>query len=429
MTDLADLPATVLLRRIHAGETSAAAVMEACLARIAAREPGLRAFAHLDPAAAREAARRADAALPGGKLRGLPLGVKDILDVAGMPTGNNSPIWEGWRPRSDAACVALARGEGAVVIGKTVTTEFATRQPGPTANPHDPAFTPGGSSSGSAAGVAAGFFPIAFGTQTAGSILRPAAYCGVVGYMPTHGLIHRAGMKVMSEQLDTIGAIARTVADCALLVSAITGLDLGEPERKPDRAPRLLLCLGPAAAMAQPETLELLDRAAAAARRAGAEVVAREMPPEVAAAQPAHPLVMNGEGAQALAWELATHPALLSEVLRTRLQEARARPAEALQAARAAFRAARAAFPAAIEGFDAILTPATAGEPPEGLAWTGDPAFNSLWTALHLPCLTVPAGTGPRGLPLGLQLVGHHGGDRALLAWAEWMRSLLAAEG
>ncbi|WP_270933104.1 amidase [Falsiroseomonas oryzae] len=426
MTDLADLTATTLLRCIQAGEISAAEVMEACLDRIAAREPALRAFAHLDADAARRSARAADAAPAGGRLRGLPLAVKDILDVAGMPTGNNSPIWEGWRPRADAACVALARGEGAVMIGKTVTTEFATRQPGPTANPHNPAFTPGGSSSGSAAGVAAGFFPLAFGTQTAGSILRPAAYCGVVGYMPTHGLIHRAGMKVMSEELDTIGAIARSVADCALLVSAVAGIDLGDPERRAGRAPRLLLCLGPAAQMAQPETLALMERAASAARRAGAEVVAREMPPEVAAAHAAHPIVMNGEGSQALAWELANHSEQLSDVLRTRLLEARARPAEVLAAARAAFRTARAAFPAVIEGFDAILTPSTAGEPPEGLGWTGDPAFNSLWTALHLPCVTVPAGTGPRGLPLGAQLVGPHGGDRALLGWAEWLRSVLA---
>jgi Asp-tRNA(Asn)/Glu-tRNA(Gln) amidotransferase A subunit family amidase len=426
MTDLADLPATTLVRRIQSGETTAVAVMEACLARIAAREPVLRAFAHLDTKAALEAARAVDASPAGGKLRGLPLGVKDILDVAGMPTGHNSPIWEGYTPRADAACVSLARTEGAVVIGKTVTTEFATRQPGPTTNPHNPAVTPGGSSSGSAAGIAAGFFPLAFGTQTAGSILRPATYCGVVGYMPTHGLIHRAGMKVMSEELDTIGAIARTVADCALLVSAVTGMELGDPESKPARAPRLLLCLGPAARMAEPATLALMERAAETARRAGAEVVARELPEVFSAAQAAHPLVMNGEGSQALAWEVANHPALLSEILRSRLVEARARPFAALAEARAAFAAARAAFPAVIEGFDAILTPSAAGEAPEGLGWTGDPAFNALWTALHLPCVTVPAGTGPRGLPLGVQLVGPHGGDRAVLASAEWMRSALA---
>jgi amidase len=168
-----------------------------------------------------------------------------------------------------------------------------------------------------------------------------------------------------------------------------------------------------------------MERAAEAARRSGAEVVAREMPPGIAAAHAAHPIVMNGEGSQALAWELANYPQLLSEVLRTRLTEARARPADVLASARAAFRTARAAFPAVMDGFDAILTPSTAGEPPEGLEWTGDPAFNSLWTALHLPCITVPAGTGPRGLPLGVQLVGRPDGDRDLLGWAEWMRGAI----
>jgi amidase len=342
-----------------------------------------------------------------------------------MPTENNSPIWQGWRPVADAACVALARAAGAVAIGKTVATEFATRHPGPTTNPHNPAHTPGGSSSGSAAGVAAGFFPLAFGTQTAGSIIRPAAYCGVVGYKPTHGLIHRAGMKMMSESLDTIGALARHVGDCALLVGAITGLDLGDPGRRLDRAPRLMLALGPMAAMAAPETAALMERAAEVARRAGAVVVARELPDPVAAAQAVHPLLMNAESAGALAWELATHPALLSEGLRTRLVEARAAGAEALMAARATCRVARAAMPAVFEDVDAILTPAAPGEAPEGLGWTGDPAFNAIWTALHLPCVTVPAGQGPRGLPLGVQLVGGHGADRQLLGIAEWVRAAL----
>jgi amidase len=427
MTSLADLPATTLLRRIQSGELTAVAVMEACLERIGAKENTVRAFAHLDSETALRSAKAVDASPAGGKLRGLPLGVKDILDVSGMPTGNNSPIWEGYRPRADAGCVALARREGAVVIGKTVTTEFATRKPGPTTNPHNPDFTPGGSSSGSAAGVAAGFFPFAFGTQTAGSIIRPAAYCGVFGYTPTHGLIHRAGMKVMSEELDTIGSIARTVADCALLVGAITGIDLGDPDQKPSRAPRLLLCLGPSAGMAEPDMRELMEHAAQAARSARADVVAREMPDVVAAAHAVHPIVMNGEGAQALAWEVTNHADQISEVLRTRLAEARDRPAEALTAARDAFRQARAAFPSAIDGFDAILTPSTSGEPPKRLDWTGDPAFSSLWTALHLPAITIPAGTGPQNMPMGLQMVCPHGKDRELLSWAAWMQAALTA--
>ena len=193
-------------------------------------------MAFLDPALARSATARP------GPLHGLPLGVKDVLDTADMPTGYNSPIWQGHRPRADAGAVAWARAAGAVVLGKTVTTEFATRYPGPTTNPHNPAHTPGGSSSGSAAGVAAGYFPFAYGTQTAGSVIRPAAYCGVVGYKPTYGTIERHGMKLMAFSLDTIGVMARSVADCALLTSAVSGRDLGE---LPDRVWRIGLCQSP----------------------------------------------------------------------------------------------------------------------------------------------------------------------------------------
>ncbi|MFC0384732.1 amidase [Muricoccus vinaceus] len=428
MTDLFRLSASVLARRMRAGEVSAVAVMEAHLDAIRAREPSLRAFAHLDEAAALEGARAADRHLArggaAGPLHGLPLGVKDVLDVAGMPSGYGSPIWEGFVPRADSAAVALARAAGAVVIGKTVTTEFATRRPGPTANPVNPAHTPGGSSSGSAAGVAAGFFPLAFGTQTAGSVLRPAAFCGVVGYMPSHGAIHRAGMKVMSETLDTIGALARTVADCALLVGAMTRAEPGDPAARPDRAPRLLLCLGDAA-QAAPETLALMERAAEAAGRAGATVTRGEMPAAVTAAAAAHPVVMNMESAQALAWELAHHREAVSDVLREKLEPAAAMPASALAAARTAFAAARAAFPGVIADFDAVLTPAAPGEAPAGLEWTGDPVFNLLWTALGAPAVSVPAGLGPRGLPLGVQIVAAPGRDRDALLWAEWMRQVL----
>jgi len=429
MTETADLTATETARRLRAGTLTATAVMEACLDRVRQREPVLRAFAHLDPAAALARARAADEAAragrPMGPLHGLPLGVKDVLDVAGEPCAYGSPIWAGHVPAADAACVALARAAGAVVMGKTVTTEFATRAPGPTTNPANPAHTPGGSSSGSAAGVAAGLFPLAYGTQTAGSVIRPAAFCGIVGFMPTHGTLHRAGMKVMSESLDTVGALARSVADCALLIAAASGRDLGDPERRPDRAPRLLLALGPHAAGAAPETLALMERAAEAARRAGATVTPGELPEAVTAAAAVHPVVMNGESAQALAWELAHHRDRISAALLDKLEPARALPAAALWEARATFAAARAAFPAAIAEYDAILTPAAPGEAPEGLAWTGDPAFNLLWTALHAAAVTVPAGTGPHGLPLGVQIVTAPGRDAEALCWAEWMRHAL----
>ena len=419
MTDTADLTAADALAAIRAGRLSAAGYRDACLDRIAAHEGTIRAFAWFDPALVRRCVA-AD-----GPLGGMPIGVKDVIDTADMPSQYGSPIWAGHRPRSDAACVAAARAAGAVVIGKTVTTEFATRHPGPTANPANPRHTPGGSSSGSAAGVAAGFFPIAFGTQTAGSIIRPAAFCGVVGFKPSHGTLHRAGMKVMSESLDTIGVMARSVADCALAMAAMTGFDFGAPDAKAPRAPRLALVMGPAADQAAAETLALMDRAAEACRRAGATVTPVALPAAFAAAHAAHPYVMNMESAEALGWERAHARAQLSPVLRERMEWGAAQPRARLLEGRAAFAAARAAFPTAIEGFDAVLTPAAPGEAPEGLGWTGDPAFNSLWTLLHGPCVTVPAGTGPKGLPLGVQLAGRIGEDAALLGWAQWVRAAL----
>jgi len=421
MTDTADLTATDALAAIRAGRLTAADLMDACLDRVAAREGEVRAFAWLDPAQA----RRAAAAARPGPLAGIPIGVKDVIDTAELPSQYGSPAWAGHRPRSDAACVAAARAAGAVVIGKTVTTEFATRHPGPTANPANPRHTPGGSSSGSAAGVAAGFFPLAFGTQTAGSIVRPAAYCGVVGFKPTYGTLHRAGMKVMSESLDTIGVMARSLADCALAMGAMTGLDFGAPEAKAPRAPRLALVMGPAADQAAPETVALMERAAEACRRAGASVVPLDLPGACLAAYALHPHVMNMESAEAIGWELDHARALLSPVLRERMDWARAEPAAKLAEGRAAFAAARAAFGAAMEGFDAVLTPSAPGEAPEGLGWTGDPAFNTLWTLLHGPCVTVPAGTGPKGLPLGVQVAGRMGEDAAVLGWAAWVRAAI----
>jgi Asp-tRNA(Asn)/Glu-tRNA(Gln) amidotransferase A subunit family amidase len=421
MSDPSRLTATQAIAAIRAGTLSTVALTEACLARIAERDPAIHAFAHLDAASALAAARKPAE----GALHGVPVGVKDVLDVAGMPTGQGSPIWAGWRPRADAACVAWVRAAGAVVIGKTVTTEFATRQPGLTANPHHTGHTPGGSSSGSAAGVADHQFPVAFGTQTAGSVIRPAAYCGVVGYKPSYGTINRFGMRVMSDSLDTIGAIARSVADCALLVSAASGRDLGDPDVRPDRAPRIGICRSPVWSQALPETQALLPRIADALARAGAAVTERELPPAVAALEGAQPVVMNAESGRSMGWELANARAQISEVLRDRLDWGLARSDAEIAEAYAAFRTAHRAFPAAMEGLDVLVTPSAPGQAPKGLGWTGDPAFNLIWTALHVPCVTVPAGAGPDGLPLGIQIVGRHGNDRGVLAWAQWVAAAI----
>ena len=409
MTEIADLTATQTLARIREGTLTFETVREALAARIAAREPVVRAFAHLNPAPAATA----------GPLHGVFFGVKDVLDTADQPSQYGSPIWAGWQPRADAACVATARGAGAAIMGKSVTTEFATRFPGATTNPHNPAHTPGGSSSGSAAGVAAGFFHIGFGTQTAGSILRPAAYCGVVGFKPTYGTLPRGGMKVMSESLDTIGILARSVADCALVMGALTGSDHGDPGVAP-RPPRLAL-VG-----ATGDTAALMHRVADTCRAAGAEVVELTLPPVIAAGLEAHSWVMNMESVQALAWEFLTARDQLSSVLRERLAEAQAAPAARLAQARASFFAAQNAFPAAIEGFDAVLTPSAPGEAPAGIHATGEPTFNSLWTLLHTPCISVPAGQGPQGLPLGVQIVTPRGQDAACLMWGEWVRRAVA---
>jgi Asp-tRNA(Asn)/Glu-tRNA(Gln) amidotransferase A subunit family amidase len=311
------------------------------------------------------------------------------------------------------------------VIGKTVTTEFATRAPGPTTNPSNPAHTPGGSSSGSAAGVAAGLFPLAYGTQTAGSIIRPAAFCGAVGYKPSFGMINRTGMKLMADSLDTVGTIARTVADCALFAGAVSGRDLGDPDIKPDTVPRIGICQSPAWNTAAPETQALLARVTQALSRAGASVSQRELPGSFNALMEAHPIIMNSESAHALGWELAQHPEQISEGLRERLAFGLSQTQSALDNAYTVFRNTQSAFPDAMDGLDVLVTPAAPGEAPKGLDWTGDPAFNSIWTSLHVPCVTVPAGTGPNGLPLGIQIVGRLGDDRAVLAWARWVEAAI----
>jgi Asp-tRNA(Asn)/Glu-tRNA(Gln) amidotransferase A subunit family amidase len=419
--DLLKLTATRAAHLIHDGKLRPDALMDAYLDHIATRDPSVQAFTHFDPAQARAAAASARP----GPLYGIPIGAKDVLDTADMPSQYGSPIWTGWQPRADAAAVAWARAAGGVVIGKTVTTEFATRKPGPTMNPVNAAHTPGGSSSGSAAGVGAGLFPLAYGTQTAGSVIRPAAYCGVVGYKPTFGMISRIGMKIMSDSLDTVGVIARTVADCALFAGAVSGRDLGDPDTNPERVPRVGICHSPTWGSAAPETRVLLDHVTKSLGRAGASVVHRELPAAFDALVEAHPIVMNSESARALGWELAHHQDQISEGLRERLAFGLNQTQAALEAAYAVFATTQRIFADAMDGLDILVTPSAPGEAPKGLEWTGDPAFNFIWTSLHVPCVTVPAGTGPNGLPLGIQIVGRRGDDRAVLAWARWVEAAL----
>ena len=274
--------------------------------------------------------------------------------------------------------------------------------------------------------MAAGYFPLAYGTQTAGSVIRPAAYCGVVGYKPSFGTINRMGMKLMSDSLDTVGVMARSVADCALLTGAVTGLDLGDPDAKPGRAPRIGLCRSPAWERAWPETVELFAALPDALRGAGATVDDVVLAEGFSAMEAAHSVVMNAESARALGWEMHHARDKLSPVLRERMEWGLAQPAALLVEAQSVFRRLQHGFAAEMQGYDMLLTPAAPGQAPVGLEWTGDAAFNFIWTALHVPCVTVPAGRGPDGMPLGVQIVTPRGHDREALMWAAWVAATLS---
>ncbi len=425
MSDLAALSARAAAARIAAGTLTCEALIRACLERIAERENITGAWIHLDPERAIGEARQRDRAA-GGPLRGIPIGVKDVMDTHDMPTGYGSPIYAGHRPVADAACVALARAAGAVALGKTVTTEFATFYPGKTTNPHNPAHTPGGSSSGSAAAVADGMVPLAFGTQTAGSVIRPASFCGVVGFKPSFGLIPRTGVKPLSDSLDTVGVMARDVADAAFFASVLGDRPALRVEAGATVAPRIVLYRAPEWREAEPSSIAAIERAAERLGRAGATIVERNAVAEHEGLADAQKLIMDYETARALAYERLTRWGDLSEGLRERITAGLATSGEAYDKAwRLVTRATR-ALPELFGEAELLLVPAAPGEAPKGLARTGDPIFNRSWTMLHVPCVTVPAGRGPNGLPVGAQLVGRFGEDALVLRAAAFLERALA---
>jgi Asp-tRNA(Asn)/Glu-tRNA(Gln) amidotransferase A subunit family amidase len=419
------LPATTLVRLIEGGELTAEAVVKSCLERIAGREPIVRAWAHLAGQAALARARETDSAKQKTPLGGVPFGIKDIFDTVDMPTTYGSPIYVGCRPANDASAAAMPRTAGAILLGKTVTTEFANRHPGPTTNPHNPDFSPGGSSSGSAAAVADFMVPLAIGTQTGGSVIRPAAYCGVVGFKPSFGLFPPAGMRINTETLDTVGIMARSVADVALFCAAMMAVPYS-PQAMPETAPRLGLCRGPHWDEARPEGRAVLEAAADRLAAAGAAISDTELPPECAKADERQRVLGAFEGLRNHMPELYRHEPLLSARLR---EEKIALGRElTLDQFRTAWRGAEKARAAAQDwasGFDAILTLPAPGQAPRGLGDTGSAVFNALWTQLYMPCLTLPAGRGPAGLPVGVQLVARRHADERLLAVALWVEQRL----
>jgi len=401
---------------------SALEAVEAALAAIEARDGELHAWAAVDPEFARRQARALDDGLVRGPLHGIPVGVKDIFDTADLPTEYGSPIYKWHRPVADAACVAAARAAGAVILGKTVTTEFATMVPAATVHPRDPRRTPGGSSSGSAAAVAAGMVRFAYGTQTVGSIIRPAAYCGVVGYKPSYGMLSRSGMKMGAESLDTAGVIARNVSDAALLAGA-SAMRPELLELEPLDKPLLGLCRSP---NWQHMTREGADAFATAAERLagqGARLTELVLPFDELDAAASTILVY--EMARGLAYEVANHRARIAPMLLERIEAGRAMPYSEYSKAVAYARNCRRALTDRFGDIDAVLTPSATGEAPPGLDSTGNTAMNRLWTLLHGPCVTVPAGDGPAGMPVGIQLVGLPRTDARTLAVAAWAERAL----
>jgi amidase len=417
--ELGAAEAAALLSR---GEIGSEELVRACLDRIAAEEPRVQAWEFLDPELALSQARRLDAAGRPGPLCGLPVGVKDIIDTADMPTARGSAVFAGRRPGADAACVAALRRAGGVVLGKTVTTELAYFAPGKTRNPRDPSRTPGGSSSGSAAAVAAGMVPAALGTQTAGSIIRPASFCGAVGFKPSHGLVSMEGVSPFAPSLDTLGILARRAADLPLLTRA---LGAALPDLPPARAPRLGLCRTEAWAAASPETRLAVSGSAERLAAAGAALGEAD-DSALAGLTEAQRTVMAFEAAAELRGLAAQHASRLSPQLLELLRQGEAIPRAGYDAARARRDEARRRLAGTFARFDVLVAGSALGEAPAGLASTGDPAMNRIWTLLGLPCVSLPAGQGPSGLPVGVQLVGPPGGDAALLAAAAWAEAALS---
>jgi Asp-tRNA(Asn)/Glu-tRNA(Gln) amidotransferase A subunit family amidase len=436
---LEKLTAAQAAAAIHDGRLTARELTEACLACIERREPEVGAWAFLDRG---HALAQADAAddwhrhgRPHGPLHGVPVGIKDIFDTADMPTEDGTVLHAGRTPRRDAVVVSRLRQAGAVIMGKTVTTELALYTPGKTANPFDPSRTPGGSSSGSAAAVAACMVPLAVGSQTNGSVIRPAAYCGVYGFKPSHGLIPRSGVLRLSRALDHVGVFGRTVEDVALIAQCLAGFDEGDPDTRPVAPPPLVEI-----AMSPPPLAPHLafvptpvwDQADATSQAAFAQLVEAlgerieriDLPAPFGHALDWHRTILEADIAVSFAADYERGRDRLSDQLRDMIERGRRHLAYDYLFAVNAVARLNQALDEMFAAFDAILTPAAAGVAPLGLGSTGNPAFCTLWTLCGLPALALPLLQDDTGLPLGVQLVGARGNDGRLLRTAHWLAGL-----
>ncbi len=427
-----ELTACDALDLLRQRKLSAVELIRSSLARIDALEPTIVAWAFVDADGALERARQLDAKKPHGALHGLPIGVKDLIDTAGMPTEYGCPeIFQGWRPIADAACVTLAKKAGAVILGKTVTQAFGCGAVVRTANPLNPDHTSGGSSAGSAAAVAARMVPLAFGSQSASSLIRPASYNGLVGMRPSMNVINGAGFKYFNGSFDTLGLVARTVDDVELLWTSQLDVPF-DPGRMPSRAPRVAVCRPPWLDKAESSARAAIDLAERKLEAAGAEVSELTLPKSYHHLVEAHERMQEFEAARSYAWEYENHRGALDATVRMIIDAGLAIPFERyLEYTRLAQRA-RDEFPTLLAESDCILTAAAPGEAPYG--WRvlgdrfesmGDTAQSRAWTLLHVPVVTVPCHRGPNGLPVGVQLIGAFGADLRLLHVARWAERVL----
>ena len=423
MTSLHELTARDAIQQIAKSEITSEALVRSCLDRIYTREDTVGAWAHLDADLALAEAKRCDSAPSRGPLNGIPVGIKDIIDTVDMPTAQGSPIYAGHRPASDAACVALLREAGAIILGKTVTTEFAAMTPGKTRNPHDPGRSPGGSSSGSAAAVADFMVPLALGSQTIGSTIRPATYCGTVGYKASYGRYSLAGMTPQAPSMDALGLMARTVADIDLLRVPLLGVAhvvAGETSLPP----RIGLCRSPHWSKAEADAVHAIEASVDSLTKAGATLEDVNLAPEFVDVLDAQWTILMFECSRGLRYELNNHAIQLSDPLRDLLEQGRdCSYADYLGALDLAAKC-RTMIAAVFDSVDVLLTPSAAGPAPVFGAPT-DLLFQRLWTVLHLPCITLPTYTATNGLPVGVQLVASLGQDSNLLAIAQWAEDCL----
>lgn len=396
------------------------AFLEAADAVVAEKEADIRAFVNLETMDARRARL---ALLKVGPFGGLPFGVKDIFDTQELPTEYGSPIYKGYQPGADATCVALMRAAGGALYGKTVTTEYASFQPGKTRNPRNLEHTPGGSSSGSAAAVAAGMLPFALGTQTGGSVIRPAAFCGIVGFKPSYNQIPTPGMKTFAWSLDTIGVFANRVADAGFAAEVLTGRAFNEPV--PSSELRIRVCKTPMAEHAQDETMAALDFTAERLSAAGFQVREIDLPEIFVEAHRAHDVLNDREGALSLSHEWHNHRNEISERLQALILNGLSYDIETYDAARLTMKAARLALTRIWNNADIILAPSAPGPAPKGLGTTGDSVFNRLWTAMGVPCVNIPGLIAANGLPLGMQVIGPAMSDAKTLAAAQAVETVL----